>query len=249
MTPFTAIALDIHGPVATITLDRPDALHAITVTMLDELNRAADAVAADPAVRVVVLTGRGRAFSAGVDLKALGQRELVGGKVGDILDLPARRLTACLSSMPKPVVAAVNGACFTGALELALACDILLVADTAKLADTHAKFGIRPTWGMSHRLPQAVGIAKARELSYTARTVSGLEAVQIGLAARSAPLEGFAAALQQLVEELLRNSSESFVAYKDLYREPLPGNAGLTREYGSDYPFTDDTNVRLAAFR
>lgn len=246
---FTEIELTIVDHVGTITLDRPDALNAITPTMLDELNRAADEVANDSEVRVVVITGRGRAFSAGVDLKALGSRELVDGKVGDVLDVPARRLTHTLSTMPKPVIAAVNGFCFTGALELALACDLIIVADEAKIGDTHAKWGLRPTWGMTQRLPQAVGIAKARELSYTARNVSGGEAVRIGLAVRSAPVAEFRAAVDALVEEILANSSESFVAYKDLYREALPLDAGLGREYHSDYPFNEDTDRRLAGFR
>lgn len=248
MSQFTEITMDIAQGVGTITFNRPDALNAITPTMLGELNDAADAVAADPEARVVVLTGSGRAFSAGVDLKALGERELIDGKVGDILDVPARRLTDLLSSMPKPVIAAVNGFCFTGALELALACDIMLVADNAKIGDTHAKFGLRPTWGMTQRLPDAVGITRARELSYTARTISGTEAVEIGLAARSAPLDDFADALQQLINEILPNSSESFVSYKDLYRQQQTLDAGLTLEYGTDYSFTD-TAVRLADFR
>lgn len=246
---FTEIELVVADGVAIITLDRPDALNAITPTMLDELNTAADQVAADAGVRVVVVTGRGRAFSAGVDLKALGSRELVDGKVGDILDVPARRLTHTLSTMPKPVIAAVNGFCFTGALEIALACDLMIVANEAKIGDTHAKWGLRPTWGMTQRLPEAVGIARAREMSYTARNVSGTEAVQIGLAVRSAPAAEFSEAVQQLVSEILPNSSESFVAYKDLYREMLPLDTGLEREYGRDYAFGDDTDQRLAGFR
>ncbi|MFN3258720.1 MAG: enoyl-CoA hydratase/isomerase family protein [Ilumatobacter sp.] len=244
------VRLESGNGVATITMDRPDALNAITPTMLRQLNDAADTVAADPAIRVVVLTGAGRAFSAGVDLKALGERQLANGKVGDLLDVPARRLTATLSSMPKPVVAAVNGFCFTGALELALACDVMIVADEAKLADTHAKFGIRPTWGMSQRLADAVGITRARELSYTARTITGIEAVEIGLAARSAPRDRFVDAVDALVEEMLANSSDAFAAYKDLYRERLPLDAGLAREYANDYEFDDaDTAARLADFR
>jgi enoyl-CoA hydratase len=236
--------------VATITMHRPDALNAITPTMLGELNDAADRVATDPSIRVVVLTGAGRAFSAGVDLKALGERQLTNGKVGDLLDIPARRLTATLSTMPKPVVAAVNGFCFTGALEIALACDVMIVADEAKLADTHAKFGIRPTWGMSQRLADAVGVTMARELSYTARTISGADAVEIGLAARSAPRDGFADAVDALVREILANSSDALAAYKDLYRERLPLDAGLAREYSNDYAFDDaDTAARLADFR
>ena len=170
--------------VVTITLHRPETLNAITPTMLGRLGDELDTVAADDGVRVVVLTGAGRAFSAGVDLKALGDRELVDGKVGDILDLPARRVTDLLSTMSAITVAKVNGFCFTGALELALACDLVVAADEAKFGDTHAKFGLRPTWGMSQRLPELVGLATARELSYTARTFTGAAGQQRRLAGR-----------------------------------------------------------------
>ncbi len=245
MTDFAEIVLTIEDSVGTITFDRPEALNAITPTMLAELNQAAELCAADSEVRVVVVTGQGRAFSAGVDLKALGERELVDGKVGDILDVPARQLTTTLSTMPKPVVAAVNGFCFTGALEIALACDLMLVAEEAKIGDTHAKFGLRPTWGMTARLPDAVGITRARELSYTARTIDGREAVEIGLAARSAPRDSFDEALQSLLGELLANSSGSAAAYKDLY---LAANPALERERTREYPIAD-TAERLADFR
>ncbi len=246
----TEIHYDVADAVATITLHRPDALNAITPTMLAELNDAADAAAADASVRIVVLTGSGRAFSAGVDLKALGERELVDGKVGDILDLPARQLTTTLSTMAKPVIAAVNGFCFTGALELALACDVIVTADEAKLGDTHAKWGLRPTWGMSQRLPALVGLARARHLSYTARTFTGVEAAAWGLAAMSVPRDDLAATVAALADEMLENSSESFVAYKDLFSaaEQLGIAAGLAYEADHDYPFTE-SDERLAGFR
>ena len=158
-------------------------------------------MAADDAVRVVVLTGEGRAFSSGVDLKALGGRSLEGGSVGDLLDLPARRAIELLTTMPKVVVAKVNGFCFTGALELALACDLVVTADEAKFGDTHAKFGLRPTWGMSQRLIRLVGVARARELSYTARTFTGVEAAEWGLAVRSVPRDELDAAVDELVAD------------------------------------------------
>ena len=97
------------GAVVTVTLDRPDALNALTPPMLEALGDALDALAADSSVRVVVLTGAGRAFSAGVDLKALGQVSLDGGAVGDLLDVPARRVTGLLTSMPQIAIAKVNG--------------------------------------------------------------------------------------------------------------------------------------------
>ncbi len=152
--------------------------------------------------------------------------------------------------MPKPVVAAVNGFCFTGALEIALACDIIVVSESARLGDTHAKWGLRPTWGLSQRLHAAVGPARARELSYTARSFSGVEALAMGLAARSAPHSDFDAAVGQLVGEILANSSGSAAAYKDLYRVADRGDmpTGLAYEASTQYPI-DDTDDRLADFR
>ena len=155
--------------------------------MLDELTVALGALADDRQITVVVLTGAGRAFSAGVDLNALAGHPLDGGAVGDVLDAPARRAIALLATMPKIVVAKINGFCFTGALELALACDLIVAADEARFGDTHTKFGLRPSWGMSQRLIRLVGIARARELTYTARTFSGIDAAAWGLAVRSVP--------------------------------------------------------------
>ncbi len=238
------------GDIATITLNRPDALNAITPTMLAGLGDELEALAADDSLRVVVLTGAGRAFSAGVDLKALGDRELIDGKVGDILDLPARRVTGLLSSMPAITVARVNGFCFTGALELALACDIVIAAAEAKFGDTHAKFGLRPTWGMSQRLPRLVGMAAARELSYTARNFTGTEAAALGMIARAVPLDTLDAEITALTDSLLANSAGSLRAYKDLYSEAMerPLADGLAYEASTEYPIAD-TATRLADFR
>ena len=148
------------------------------------------------------------------------------------------------------VVAAVKKHTPTGALELAMACDLMVVADEAKLGDTHAKFGLRPTWGLSQRLPGLVGLARARELSYTARMFGGCEAVEYGLAARSAPADELDDAVAALITEIRANSANSFVAYKEMYRVAQERGiaAGLAFEYGTEYPF-DDTDERVADFR
>ncbi|MEM7095382.1 MAG: enoyl-CoA hydratase/isomerase family protein [Actinomycetota bacterium] len=236
--------------VATITLNRPDALNAITPTMLGELNAALDTAEADPSIHVVVLTGAGRAFSAGVDLKALGDRELTGGSVGDILDLPARAATAKLSEGRLVSIAKVNGFCFTGALELALACDLMVCAEGAKMADTHAKFGLRPTWGLSARLPSAVGMAKARELSYTARTFTGAEAESMGMACRAVASEELDAVTAEMASAIAANSMGSLAAYKDLYTQAESTGVaeGLVYETATSYGI-GDTEERLAGFR
>ncbi len=247
---YTEVTVEQLDSTAVVTMSRPDALNAITPTMLGELNDAFDALIADPAIRVAVLTGAGRAFSAGVDLKALGDRELVGGCVGDILDVPARALTAKLSGSSLVTIAQVNGFCFTGALELALACDLMVVADEATLADTHAKFGLRPTWGMSQRLPAAVGMAKARELSLTARNVKGAEAAAIGMAASSVPRDELADAVAAMAAQIAGNSAESLLAYRDLYAvaESQGMADGLAYEAATTYEISD-TDERLAEFR
>lgn len=233
--------------VATITLSRPKALNAITPTMLGELGAAVRQAAGAAEVGVIVITGAGRAFSAGVDLKALGNRSLAGGKVGDLLDLPARAAIEEIVGAPKPVIAQVNGACFTGALEIALACDLMVVAEEAKLGDTHAKWGLRPTWGMSARLPAAVGPARARELSLTARVFSGREAYEMGMATHCAPLAELDAMVATVCEQILQNSPDALSAYKKLY-DTVALRQGLAREASLEFNISD-TESRLAAFR
>ena len=244
------IQLSREGTVATITLNRPDALNAITPAMLHRLGDVLTELADDADAHVIVLTGAGRAFSAGVDLKALGDRKLVDGKVGDILDLPARRVTELLSSMPAITVAKVNGFCFTGALELVLACDVIVAAAEAKFGDTHAKFGLRPTWGMSQRLPRLIGMAAARELSLSARTFDGAEARALGMVARVAPRGELDAATDDVVASIAANSIDALRAYKDLYRQAfeLTLLEGLAYEARTEYPI-GDTAERLAGFR
>ncbi len=250
MSDKSTVRSEVDGEVATLTLDRPDALNAITPAMLDELGDRLDELAEDPTVRVLVLTGEGRAFSAGVDLKALGDRSLDGGSVGDVLDVPARRVIELITTMPKIVLAKVNGHAFTGALELVLACDLVFVAEEARLGDTHAKFGLRPTWGMSQRLIRAVGPSRARELSYTARTFTGADAAAWGIAVRSVPRAELDETVSAVVAQILANSDGSLRAYKDLFRAALDMSLdrGLTYEAGVSYPITD-TDERVADFR
>jgi enoyl-CoA hydratase len=250
MTAPDTVRLSRSDAVATVTMSRPEVLNAITRQMLIDLSATLEEISADEAIRVVVLTGEGRAFSAGVDLKALAGQPLEGGSVGDLLDIPARQVLIRLATMPQVVIARVNGFCFTGALELALACDLIVTADEAKLGDTHTKWGLRPTWGMSQRLGRLVGISRARELSYTGRTFSGREAVEWGLAVRSVPLIQLDDTVTELAEAVVANSAGSIAAYKDLYRQSLEGGLGdgLSYEASTRYPI-DDTETRVASFR
>ncbi|NRA30869.1 MAG: enoyl-CoA hydratase/isomerase family protein, partial [Parvularculaceae bacterium] len=146
----TELQQETADGISTITLNRPDAMNAFTPTLLESLVNALQDAANTS--RVIILRGAGRAFSAGVDLKVLQQATLKHGRVGGVFDGPAAEAAAAVRQAPVPVIAQVHGACFTGALEIALHCDLLYTTTTTKFGDTHAKFGIRPTWGMSQTL-------------------------------------------------------------------------------------------------
>ncbi len=235
--------------VRTLTLDRPEALNALTPQLLTELGDHLNIAANDALVRVVVLTGTGRAFSAGVDLKALAKAPVDDGNVSMDLNGAARRVTELLSTIPKVTIAKVNGFCFTGALELALACDLFVAADEAKIGDTHTKWGLRPTWGMSARLIRTVGIARARDLSYTARTISGIDAYTYGMASHHASLAELDTVVTELATTIAANSADAIAAYKDLYRNSQDRGLGdaLNFEYDTTYSMSGAKD-RLGTF-
>lgn len=217
---YSSIDLSTDDGVAVVTMNRPDRLNAITRRMLCELGDCFTALSARDDIRVAVLCGAGRAFAAGVDLRDLeiSEDSLVQGNIGDGMNLPAQRLLAAIEGAPFPVIARVHGPCFTGALEIALACDWIVAAETARFGDTHARLGLRPTWGMSARLPEAVGLRRARELSFTGRTFSGVEAAEYGLAVASVPAERLDETVAGICDAIVQNSPGSLGAYKALYR-------------------------------
>jgi len=239
-----------EADIGRIIFNRPEAMNAISPKMLKELGDAVLEAGKDSKVRIIVLTGSGKAFCAGVDLKSLGDAKLERGKVGDLLDLPARRLINAIRSAPKVVIALVNGFCFTGAMEIMLACDLVIASEDAKIGDTHAKWGLRPTWGMSARLPRRVGFLKAKELSFTADATPAKEAERIGLINQAVPADKLEDALQAMAKKILANSPQSIEAYKLLYNknESMTLDQSLELEFGSEFDITD-TEQRLGGFK
>jgi enoyl-CoA hydratase len=158
--------------VAVVTLNRADARNALSAALLRELVEACAFLGADDGVRAVVLTGADPAFCAGLDLRELGRGEpgLLGSDV-----------VGALTGMGKPVIGAVNGPAVTGGLELALACDFRIASDRARFADTHARVGIVPGWGLTVRLPLLIGTGWARQMSCTGNYVDAATALRIGL--------------------------------------------------------------------
>ena len=246
------VEVEQSGAVCFIRLNRPDALNAFRPEMLDELSRLLGLIEKDLSIVVVILEGKGKAFSAGVDLKVLQGIDPKGGKVGDLFDEPARVAYTAIRDCRCPVIAKVHGACFTGALEMALHCDFVLTTKDTKFGDTHAKFGLRPTWGMTQTLSQAVGIRRAKELSYTARTFLGTEAVELGVANQALETrEELDQVALDCAESIARNSRSALGAIKDLYRlseEALSMPDALSAELAREYPDIDDTSERLGEF-
>jgi len=251
-SPTEFLATTLVDGVLTITLNRPDALNAFRPEMLKGIAKLLDAANTDAQVSVVILEGAGRAFSAGVDLKVLQGTEPMGGKVGDVFDAPAKRAYLAIRGARMPVIAKVHGACFTGALEIALHCDFIYTTNTTKFGDTHAKFGLRPTWGMTQTLAQAVGLRRAKELSFTARTFLGAEAVELGMACAAVEdIEALDELVAQRAADIVANSSSAVAAIKDLYNISQQGHGmidALEAELAQEYPQITDTSERLAGF-
>lgn len=251
-SPTEMIVAEAKEAVLTLRLNRPDALNAFRPEMLLAIESLVQHAAADDQIRVVVLEGAGRAFSAGVDLKVLQGIEPKGGKIGDVFDEPARRAHAAIRSATCPVIAKVHGACFTGALEMALHCDFIFTTEATKFGDTHAKFGLRPTWGMTQTLSQAVGVRRAKELSFTARTFLGSEAVELGVAnAAVSDKDALDELVAERAQQIAANSSGAVTAFKDLYALSQQGQGiekGLEQEFAREYPDISDTRERLAGF-
>jgi len=205
------IIVEKRAGVAKIMLNRPHALNAVTEQMLAELVAALDDIDKDDAVNVVILTGAGKAFSAGRDLKGILEgREKPG----------AWRYRA-LEDCSKPVIAAVNGHCFTGSLELVMCADIIIASENAVFADTHARFGVIPGGGQTQRLPRQIGPKKAKELLFTCDTLSAREAERIGLVNKVVPAEQLEAAAMEMAEKILKNIPETVRTFKDLVNKGM----------------------------
>jgi enoyl-CoA hydratase/carnithine racemase len=227
-----------------LTLNRPDKLNALTVSMFRELRDHIADLRKDDSIGCVVLRGADKCFSAGHDLADIAEGEAVPSRGWHSETL---RL---MEMLPKPVIAAVHGHCYTGALEVALAADFILASDRARFGDTHAKWALTPIWGMSQRLPRRVGIATAKRLMFTADMIDAAEAVRIGLAEYAVPQEEFEAEIEALAERIIANSTFSHAANKRLLEatDCDPMDAGLQWEVMENEGTGPDMQERIAAF-
>jgi len=210
------------GGVAYLTLNRPDQLNALSPSLFVELRKHIEDIASTPdSIGCVIVRGAGRSFSAGNDIKAIqsGDRAPSAHFQAETID--------ALQSLPQPVIAAVKGYCYTGALELALGCDFIVAGESARFADTHGKWSMTPTWGMSQRLPRRIGAARAKQMMFTGTPVSGAEAVSLGLANACVPDDELDATVAAMAATIVANSWHTLRADKSLVNE---GQAYALRE-------------------
>ena len=201
------ILLDKKDRIATVTLNRPEKLNAFGGLMRQEIVEVLEDVAGDPEVRVVVITGAGKAFCAGGDVT-----EFVGGSQQALIkDIPSERhamgkAVLAINAMEKPVIASVNGAAAGGGCNLALSCDIIIAGEKARFGQVFTRRGLHPDWGGIYFLPRLVGYAKAAELIFTGEVIGAEEAFKIGMINKLVPQEDLASATRELAERIAKNA-------------------------------------------
>jgi len=220
--------------IALLTLNRPKAMNALSRELRADLARAFEELRNDYSIRVVILTGAGKAFCAGLDLEELAASEAEAGQLAGDEGL---RVVNAMRKLDKPIVGAINGFAITGGFELALACDVLICSSDAKFADTHARIGVMPGWGLSQILSRVIGPYRARELSLTGNFLDAATAERWGLANRV------------VAPEVLIH------ACRDLARDMLSCDPVLLREYkrnidqGWEMSYADGRRLESARFR
>lgn len=240
-----AVLCTVHDGVCTLTLNKPNKLNALNEKTFQLISAHLDGLDLD-GIYCVVLKGRGRSFCAGHDLD-----DLVAGTEGGEVERFEAGVIERLANLPVPVIAAVQGHCYTGGLELVLAADIIIATENAEFADTHAKWDLVPVWGLTQRLPRRIGRAKAMEMMISGQPVSGRGAVVIGLANACVPDETLEAEVARLCGDICANSRRSVVALKKMLADTdgLPLAAGLAWELHHSIGHGQSFAARLSAMR
>ncbi len=217
------------GPVVTVTMNRPKQLNALSLALEDEMRRCFRALSADDSLRAIVLTGAGRAFSAGVDLKELSSDPAAKDqRIWHGPDSFAGIARAC----PHPIICAVNGFAVTGGLEVALLGDIVIASDQAQFADTHARVGITPAWGLTQVLPRLIGVNRAKQMSLTGEYVRADKAAEWGLVNEVVPAGHLLTRALELAKDIAETDLASAAKIKDLIEDSAETTLaeGLARE-------------------
>ena len=232
------VRLERDAGIAVVTLNRPEAMNALSRALRAELYQIVTGLADDRNVRAVVLTGAGeRAFTAGLDLKELGtDTEMFRPEsMADAEQNPVR----AIELLPQPVIGAINGVAITGGFELALACDILVASTNARFADTHARVGILPGWGLSQKLSRMLGISRAKELSLTGNFIDAETAERWGLVNRVVAPENLMDEAMRLARDAADIDAKTAQQYKHLI------DAGFALPFGEAIALEDDFSAKF----
>lgn len=213
-----SVLFDVKDQVALITLNRPERRNALNQSLLSQLYDAVDKVSADPSILAAIITGQGKAFCSGIDLACLGKDNLFDPR-GDGADL-----LAVFSSCHKPIIGAVNGPTITGGFEIALNCDFLIASENASFADTHAKVGIHPGWGMTQMLQQAVGQRMAKQMSLTCQFISAEKALAIGLVNEVVPADQLLDRAWEIARQICAVNPQMMMTVKTLIENRNKGS-------------------------
>lgn len=201
--------------IAVLTINRPSSLNSLTRSMMVHLANVFKDLDAEPSVKVIILTGSGRAFSSGVDLTAA--QDVFKGDVKDMESDLVYQMEKC----SKPIIAAINGFAVTAGFEIALACDILVAAKGASFMDTHARFGIFPSWGLSQKLSRIIGPNRARQVSLTAMPLPAEMAEKWGLVNHVVDANQLLNKARQVAEGIIRNNQDLVLRYKSVINDGL----------------------------
>lgn len=236
MSSYENVLTDASDGIGTLTLNRPEKLNSFAGTMRQEISEAVRELIADEAVRVLVITGAGRAFCAGADINYMKQLTLDQNyeAFGDLVDA-GRDVVTAIRSTDKPVIASVNGVAAGGGANLALSCDLRIASDTASIGQTFNKIGLHPDWGGTFFLPRIVGVSKALELVFTGDMIDAREAHRIGIFNRLVPADELAAATRELAKQLADKPPIAMaLAKKALYQS---GTADLEAMLAIEFEF------------
>jgi len=243
------LLIEKNAGVATVTLNRPEAMNALSRALRAALHDAIVQLSNDDAVSVMVLTGAGKAFTAGLDLKELGSdpNGMGAANASGAAENPVLALLEC----PKPIIGAINGVAITGGFEVALACDVLIASTNARFADTHARVGIMPGWGLSQRLSRVIGPYRAKELSLSGNFLDAQTACDWGLVNRVVAPEELMPAALKLAADIATIPAETLALYKKIIDDgyALPLGAALKHETDVSAPHNRSVTPEMVEAR
>lgn len=207
------VRLDKREGYAIVTLNRPEQMNALSRELRADFVAAFEACVQDDAIRVIILTGNGRAFCAGFDLKELSSSDSNASQEAD------NKVARAMEAFTGPIIGAVNGHAITGGFEMALACDVLIASENARFADTHARVGMLPGWGLSQKLPRLIGLSRAKEMSFTGAPVFAQQAYEWGLVNHVLPADELLPRAIKMAEDMCACVPHILAQYKPLIDE------------------------------